>query len=268
VLASYVYSQTCGAPSIKPSISRQTKIVNGDAAVPNSWPWLVSLRYGTIASNSHFCGGSLLDSTTVITAAHCVDGLSSVSFFVVVGTNYLDESLVQNVNAFSVKLIRKHLQYNSISITNDIAIIKLTTAVKFSTKVQPICLPTSTSLSVIYNKNVSIAGWGYTSGIKGQEVLSNAVLQAKLTVITDSIKCQGLQTKNYCAIDKTSKQSNTCQGDSGGPLMYFMNNKYFLYGLVSFGFENTDGSNTCINTLPSFYTRIPSYLSWISTNRK
>ena len=126
-LASDVCPQTCGLPSITP---RSTKIINGDTAVPNSWPWLVSLRFGTASKSSHFCGGSLIDATTVITAADCVDGKNS--FFVAVGTNYLNENIT--ANAFAVKNIVKHSKYNSKTLDNDIAIIKLKNAVTFSKK--------------------------------------------------------------------------------------------------------------------------------------
>ena len=35
-------------------------------------PWQVSLRYENYHNyNSHFCGGTILDSTTILTAAHC-----------------------------------------------------------------------------------------------------------------------------------------------------------------------------------------------------
>lgn len=46
------------------------QIVGGVPAVAGDFPFIVSMQIG----GSHFCGGSLLDSTTVLTAAHCVVG--------------------------------------------------------------------------------------------------------------------------------------------------------------------------------------------------
>ncbi|XP_055674762.1 chymotrypsin-like protease CTRL-1 isoform X1 [Falco peregrinus] len=65
-LASTVSS--CGVPVISPSVHYSERIINGQNAVPGSWPWQVSLQ---TRSGSHFCGGSLINENWVITAAHC-----------------------------------------------------------------------------------------------------------------------------------------------------------------------------------------------------
>uniref|UniRef100_A0A3Q2YQD2 chymotrypsin n=1 Tax=Hippocampus comes TaxID=109280 RepID=A0A3Q2YQD2_HIPCM len=58
----------CGSPAIPPVITGYSRIVNGEEAVPHSWPWQVSLQDYT---GFHFCGGSLVNENWVVTAAHC-----------------------------------------------------------------------------------------------------------------------------------------------------------------------------------------------------
>jgi elastase-2/chymotrypsin-like protease len=54
---------------------------------------------------------------------------------------------------------------------------------------------------------------------------------------------------------------NTCRGDSGSPLVATHKNRVIQVGIVSFGVKNG-----CTQRLPSVFTRLTSYLSWIETN--
>ncbi len=40
----YLFSSGCGIPAIPPVVSGYARIVNGEEAVPHSWPWQVSLQ--------------------------------------------------------------------------------------------------------------------------------------------------------------------------------------------------------------------------------
>ena len=60
-----------GGCGIKPAGSR---IVGGTQAQKDSWPWQAMLAS---AGGSQFCGGSLVDEQWVLTASHCVDGVSA-----------------------------------------------------------------------------------------------------------------------------------------------------------------------------------------------
>lgn len=58
------------------------QIVGGVPAEVGDFPYLVSMQL----SGRHYCGGSLLDSTTVLTAAHCVEGVTLSTVTVRAGT--------------------------------------------------------------------------------------------------------------------------------------------------------------------------------------
>lgn len=38
------FSSGCGVPAVPPVVSGYARIVNGEEAVPHSWPWQVSLQ--------------------------------------------------------------------------------------------------------------------------------------------------------------------------------------------------------------------------------
>ncbi|XP_035229832.1 ovochymase-2-like [Stegodyphus dumicola] len=65
----------CGEAPIAPkTIPSTDRLVGGEPAVPNSWPWQVSLQYAFSDPNGHFCGGTLINAQWVLTASHCVVG--------------------------------------------------------------------------------------------------------------------------------------------------------------------------------------------------
>ena len=54
---------------------REARIIGGEDSEPGQFPYLVSLKYLGVR---HFCGGSLISSSWILTAAHCVSGLVMV----------------------------------------------------------------------------------------------------------------------------------------------------------------------------------------------
>ncbi|CAG2055933.1 unnamed protein product [Timema podura] len=49
----------------------ESRVVGGRNAAPGEFPYIVSLR--RILTNAHFCGGSIIKTTWVVTAAHCLE---------------------------------------------------------------------------------------------------------------------------------------------------------------------------------------------------
>jgi V8-like Glu-specific endopeptidase len=62
--------------------AENAKIVGGTEATAGEFPYIVSLSQG----GSHFCGGSLLNAYTVVTAGHCSTGVSASSVRVRAGS--------------------------------------------------------------------------------------------------------------------------------------------------------------------------------------
>jgi transmembrane serine protease 2 len=141
-----------------------SRIVGGEPAVSHSWAWAVSLR---ISGNKHFCGGSILSSHYVLTAAHCVDDpiMSRIELTAAVGTDTTYDGVGQRI---TVSKIYIHPGWNSVTKENDIAILKLKKAISFKDKsIAKLCLPTTngvtdTDFPLTDSKLVAV-GWGTTS---------------------------------------------------------------------------------------------------------
>nr|XP_027209997.1 chymotrypsin BII-like [Penaeus vannamei] len=102
-----------------------TRIVGGTEAVPHSWPHQVALFVDFL----YFCGGSLISSEWVLTAAHCVDRHLSVE--VVLGAHNLFEAEDTQVTMSSSDFFA-HEDWDSFTVANDIALVRLPTPVEFT----------------------------------------------------------------------------------------------------------------------------------------
>jgi hypothetical protein len=116
-----------------------TKIVGGQAAPANAWPWQVAIyrrmKKSGVDSGWGFCGGSVINRNWVMSAAHCFqnkpdyDAIVPGDLQVVEGTKILD---IMNFGGgagrgrkLSIKRIVLHEAWNPSLLVNDIAMLEL-----------------------------------------------------------------------------------------------------------------------------------------------
>ncbi|CAF0787106.1 unnamed protein product [Rotaria sp. Silwood1] len=225
-------SASCGCSRNSATVSR---IVGGETANSATWGWAVSISI----ANTYLCGGSIISSSWIITAAHCAEGFTASQFKVYAGSN-IRYSGTQNRTVSKVIL---HSEYNSATFVNDIALLKLASPLNMSDPyVRSICLPSISQATLSAGEwppvgtNVVAVGWGRLSeGGSLPSTLQQVTLQTvdyQASTCTPTMKDWHVQ---FCA-GVSGGGKDTCQGDSGGPLMMFSsNNQWILVGVTSSG---------------------------------
>uniref|UniRef100_A0A8C2Y835 pancreatic elastase II n=1 Tax=Coturnix japonica TaxID=93934 RepID=A0A8C2Y835_COTJA len=246
----------CGVPFYPPAVSR---VVGGENARPFSWPWQVSLQYQSSGQWHHSCGGTLIATNWVLTAAHCIS--SNTKYRLLLGKYNLAAEEQGSVTASPEKII-VHQRWNPYNVANgyDIALIKLTQHVTLSDKIQLACLPAAQSI-LSSNTACYVTGWGrlQTNGALPDD------LQQGLLLVVGYATCSqpswwGSTVKTSMVCAGGDGITSSCNGDSGGPLnCQSANGRWEVHGVVSFG--SSLGCN--YYRKPSVFTRVSAYDSWI-----
>ncbi|XP_055006504.1 LOW QUALITY PROTEIN: serine protease 27-like [Boleophthalmus pectinirostris] len=244
-------NQVCGITPLN------TRIVGGKDAPAGSWPWQVSLqRFGR-----HICGGSLINREWIMSAAHCFSSTNTFGWEVSLGRENLQGT---NPNEFSksVSTIILHPNYDSFTSDNDIALLRLSSAVTFTDYIRPVCLAAAHS---VFNSGTDswVTGWGTVR--EGEPLPFPQTLQEVEVPVVGNRQCNclngvGTITDNMICAGLFGGGKDSCQGDSGGPMVSKQGSVWVQSGVVSFGFG-------CARpNLPGVYSRVSNYQPWINSH--
>jgi len=257
-------NKTCGTRFFTQDIEnnpRLSRIVGGIEAVRGAYPYQISLR----RRGGHICGGTIIDPTTVITAAHCLANDPS-DYSIVAGGYSVRNGPDCAEQRVSVQRLIKHKMYNDDTSENDIAILKLSKSLEFNRYVQPACLP-KPDYEYPAGENVIISGWGALASGGGSPNILNVAFVPLITQedCANKYKQFGYSiTKDMVCAAFASGGVDTCQGDSGGPLVSGSTNAtsgMTLVGVVSWGVG-------CARPgVPGVYARVTHFLKWIAEHR-
>lgn len=217
------------------------RVINGTSVPEGAYPWMVALliRDKTDSTEAHFCGGSLISPTLVLTAAHCAEGFDPTSIQTLVGARTLPFGLGDRVDVVGIIV---HPEYNSITLEHDAALLRLAHPVP-----GPYLAPALQSDADLYKPGTiaRVLGWGTTD--PNLPILPTVLQQGDIPIKSDitclndlgryfkpaTMLCGGKLSSSATTIDGV----DSCYGDSGGPLMVRdSGNGWKQVGIVSWGF--------------------------------
>mmetsp|Transcript_26685 Transcript_26685/g.44074 ORF Transcript_26685/g.44074 Transcript_26685/m.44074 type:complete len:460 (+) Transcript_26685:96-1475(+) len=267
-----------------------TRIIGGTPAPPNKYPYYVSLRRAR--SDSHYCGGSLITSTLVLSAAHCQSSSTTLLPNAVIGQT--DSTNPNEGERIPVIQQLVHPKYGNVILQDgtpgpapnyDFMLLRLERPVSLPNNMQYVQLYNVNSSSSggeynLWNKNdihltnqpVTVMGHGYTRSNSAVSSISPQLMEVELRTISNT-QCQSSQEafnspwtmygelvtdQMICAIGEGEKDS--CNGDSGGPLVV-RGGGYggvdLEVGVVSWGY------GCAVEGYPGVYARVSEAYDWI-----
>jgi trypsin len=165
-----------------PTQQPSPNIVGGADAAYGEFPNIVSLLHKpTIGFKSHFCGGSIYDQTTVITAAHCCRAHNPAMVSVLAGDYHRQGHTDQYEQEVHVAHMLVHEHYNDRDFSNDICLVLLSSPLSFNGYVGPISIP-EPGQDEQEGTLCTVAGWGAT--VQGGS-MANILQKVDVPVVDD-----------------------------------------------------------------------------------
>ena len=248
------WSSTYAGPSATPSGGPSppiAAIVNGEDADIEVFPFQVALR--TTATQFQFCGGTLLNSRYVLTAAHCVFEMPADEIEILIGSADLNSG----GERVKVQAVRSHPEFGA-TIDYDIAILRLEGSHLYPRVY--VQAPDQPSYSTPGDTATAI-GWGQTETGDPSDLLKWTTLPiitneecGKIAGfmfgnITDRVICAGAERLGR----------GICFGDSGGPLLVPYRESWMEVGVSSFlvNRDHPDGLRKGVRAIRLYRRRRP-----------
>ena len=208
-----------------------TRIIGGNEATPGEYPFVVAIveRHEPSAWHGARCGGTVVTSNWVLTAASCVDGEQPSHLDIVAGRHDLttDEGIRVPVAEIVV-----HPLFRRGSPDHDAALLRVAEPLG----VEPIRLPSTTGQPPAGTGAV-VTGWGDTNT---EARYPRRLHHVEVSVVDDDV-CLETYGAEYdtrfmlCAGDLEQGGVDACDGDEGGPLLIGTEGSWTQVGIDSWG---------------------------------
>ncbi|XP_075982472.1 trypsin, alkaline C-like [Anticarsia gemmatalis] len=242
ILLAVFYAAVAAVPFKAP------RIVGGDVTTIENYPSMVVILGSFDSVNfSQFCGGTIINQRSVLTAAHCFDVPATIRARV--GSTYANSGGI----LYNIQRIFIHPEYR---VDHDIAVMRVAGHFVYSNVVHRASIA-GPNYPLGDNEEVWAAGWGNIAdmGPRFEELRHVQVWTINQDVcrqrysndIGDNYLCTGW-------LDVGGRDQ--CQGDSGGPV--------FHHGVVV---GVTHGGAECGSPIfPGLNMRVSFYSKWIEDN--
>lgn len=257
-------------------VGQSDRLYGGSLPFLGEYPWTALIQYRKPSGELLFsCGGSLINSRYVLTAAHCINGIPQNWKIVGVrlgehdlskaGPDCEDDICADPHIDMAIDKLIVHEDHNNQprSMWDDIALIRFDRDVTFSEYIRPICLPLDDAVrtSNLTGLRVTEVGWSRTVGSR----LSDTKMKSDLEIL-DRSECdtayeqQGITLRDTQLCVSRPKLDDVCHGIAGSSLMRQIEGNLFLVGFSSFGPTGCGRKN-----VPDVYTNVSSYVDWIES---
>ncbi|XP_063368143.1 coagulation factor IX-like [Cydia amplana] len=244
--------------------------------------WHVGVYSKAFEPYMQICGGTLVTTKAVISAAHCfwsdVDGALPASRFVVAaGKLYRPWNDSHDLYAQKAEVSAIHLPARFrgavTSFQDDIAVVLLATAFTHSPALRPLCVLFDEYLEHNHLRNGKqgvVLGWGLTAE-NGPPAQALQYLYMPYVPIEECVASAEPNFLKYITSDKICAGVTTgkalCRGDSGGGLVFFDHSTGervpLLFGVASTAPRNEHLCNTLARAT---LTRVPAHRAFLRTH--
>lgn len=201
------------------------------------------------------CGGTVISSRWVVTAAHCLapaDGSKWSHIDLTTGDReHEGKGAIRRKASWAV--VHAGFEYSTLS--NDIALIRLSEPLPRD--IVPAIMDEYRKPSVVPGGIAQAAGWPVTGSLANQPTLQ-----------TVSLAVKDVEWPGYITVTSPQgRMEGVCRGESGGPLVsYGMDGQARLAGVLSGiepGTEDGTGNPCMVAGYDMYFTPIAAYRQWI-----